>query len=83
MRVLFTENCIRKVSSVEAVPMDVGDGNIVGTQLIFKLPDGDKFEYIYKDTISLEDSAMRAADFIQQLYLKGAGNLTKEPVEKL
>lgn len=42
MRVLFAPGVVKEVISAEVVPMDIGDGKIIGTQVNFKLaPSGD------------------------------------------
>lgn len=84
MRVLFSEGCVKEVCSVEVVPMDVGDGNIMGTQINFVLaPKGDRAEYIYSQNIPIEESGQRAIDFVNALYKTGYGDFSQEPTELL
>ena len=83
MRVLFNEGVVREVISVEVKPMDVGDGQIIGTEIIFIVIGGDKLEYIYSQNVPIEESGQRAIDFVKKLYLDGKGDFTHEPVEML
>ena len=83
MRVLFNEGIVKEVSSVEVKPMDVGDGNIIGTQINFILSTGDKSEYIYSQNVSIEESGQRAVDFVKKLYENGMADFSHEPVEML
>ena len=83
MRVLFNEGVVKEVASVEVKPMDVGDGNIIGTQINFILSTGDKVEYIYSQNVSIEESGQRAVDFVKKLYTDGIADFSHEPVEQL
>jgi hypothetical protein len=83
MVVLFNEGVVKEVSSVEVKPMDVGDGKIIGTQINFILPGGDKIEYIYSQNVPIEESGQRAIDFVRKLYNDGKADFTHEPVELL
>ncbi|MCR5404503.1 MAG: hypothetical protein K6E91_11905 [Butyrivibrio sp.] len=83
MRVLFNEGVVREVISAEVKPMDVGDGQIIGTEIIFIVMGGDKLEYIYSQNVPIEESGQRAIDFVKKLYLNGIGDFTHEPVEML
>ena len=49
MRVLLSNGVVKEVVSVEVKPMDVGDGQIVGTEIVFVSANGDKNEYIYNE----------------------------------
>lgn len=83
MRVLFNEGVVKEVISVEVKPMDVGNGEIIGTQINFVLLGGDRLEYIYTQNVPIEESGQRAIDFVKKLYLNGTGDFTHEPVELL
>lgn len=83
MRVLFSEGVVKEVISVEVKPMDVGDGQIIGTQINFVLLGGDKIEYIYSQNVPIEESGQKAIDFVKRLYLNGVADFTHEPVEML
>ena len=83
MRVLFNEGVVKEIASVEVKPMDVGDGNIMGTQINFILSTGDKVEYIYSQNVSIEESGQRAVDFVKKLYTDGIADFSHEPVEQL
>ena len=83
MRVLFNAGVVKEVSTVEVKPMDVGDGKIIGTQINFVLPSGDKIEYIYSQNVPIEESGQRAIDFVRKLYTDGVADFTHEPVEML
>ncbi len=83
MLVLFNAGVVKKVSSVEVKPMDVGDGKIIGTEIIFILPSGDKLEYIYSQNVPIEESGQRAIDFVSTLYNNGKADFSHEPVEML
>ena len=83
MRVLFNEGVVKEIASVEVKPMDVGDGNIMGTQINFILSTGDKVEYIYSQNVSIEESGQRAVDFVKKLYNDGIADFSHEPVEQL
>ncbi len=84
MRVLFSDGCVKEVCSVEVIPMDVGDGNIMGTQINFILaPKGDKAEYIYSQSIPIDESGQRALDFVKKLYTDGFADFSVEPTELL
>lgn len=84
MRVLFNTGVVKEVSAAEVVPMDVGNGEIIGTQLNFVLsPSGDKIQYIYRDGISIEESGERAINFVNNLYRHGFADFSSEPVELL
>lgn len=84
MRILFAPGVVKEVAAVEVVPMDIGDGKIIGTQVNFTLtPSGDKVEYIYSQSIPIEESGQRAIDFVNSLYEKGFADFTTEPTEVL
>ncbi len=83
MRVLFAAGRIREVTDVEVVGMDVGDGQIIGTQVNFVMANGNKVEFIYNQNVPIEDSGQRAIDFVQSLYKNGYGDFSNEPVEML
>jgi hypothetical protein len=84
MRILFAPGVVKEVAAVEVVPMDIGDGKIIGTQVNFTLtPSGDKVEYIYSQSIPIEESGQRAIDFVNGLYEKGFADFTTEPTEVL
>ena len=64
--------------------MDLGDGQIIGTQINFKLsPSGDNIKYIYSEHVSLEESGERAINFVQKLFEQGYADFSSEPVEQL
>ncbi|MCR4901675.1 MAG: hypothetical protein K6A23_02365 [Butyrivibrio sp.] len=83
MRVLFDSGVVKEVNAVEVVPMDVGTGQIVGTQVNFNIATGDVVKYIYRDNVDIETSGTRALDFIQKLYTNGFADFSQEPVELL
>jgi|GEM_PF-1723009 len=84
MRILFAEGVVKEVLSAEVVPMDIGDGKIIGTQINFTLaPNGDKLEYIYSQNIPIEESGQKALDFVQALFQNGFADFSKESVEQL
>ncbi|WP_026661088.1 hypothetical protein [Butyrivibrio sp. AC2005] len=83
MRVLFAAGRVREVTDVEVVGMDVGDGQIIGTQVNFIMANGNKVEYIYSQNVSIEDSGQRAVEFVQDLYKNGFADFSQEPVEML
>ena len=84
MRVLFDTGVVKEVSSAEVVPMDVGNGDIIGTQVNFILsPSGDSLKYIYQEHISIEESGERAIGFVQKLFTQGFADFSSEPVEML
>lgn len=83
MRVLFAAGRIREVTDVEVVGMDVGDGQIIGTQVNFVMANGNKVEFIYNQNVPIEDSGQRAIEFVQSLYKNGFGDFSSEPVEML
>ena len=84
MRVLFREGLVREVCSAEVKPMDVGDGKVIGTQIDFVLsPTGDKLQYVYKDSVSLEMAGMMAMEFVKQLYTYGMADFSDQPAELL
>ena len=84
MRVLFAPGVVREVVAAEVVPMDIGDGKIIGTQVNFTLaPSGDKLEYIYSQSVPIEESGQRAIDFVNSLFEKGFADFTTEPTEVL
>ncbi len=82
MRVFFEEGVVREVCSAEVKPMDVGGGKVVGTEIDFVLaPNGDKLQYVYKDSVSLEMAGMMAMEFVKQLYTYGMADFSDQPVE--
>ena len=83
MLVLFSEGVLKDVSSVEVQPLDVGDGQISGTQINFVLTNGDELKYIYSQNVPIEESGQRAIDFVRSIYNDGKGDFTHEPVEML
>ena len=84
MRVLFGTGCVKEVAAAEVVPMDVGGGEIIGTQVNFVLsPSGDQVKYIYGEHIAIEESGERAINFVQELYKNGYADFSGEPVEEL
>ena len=84
MRILFAPGVVKEVCAAEVVPMDIGDGKIIGTQVNFTLsPSGDKVEYIYSQSVPIEESGQRAIDFVNSLYEKGYGDFSAEPTELL
>ena len=84
MRVLFSEGVVREVCSAEVKPMDVGDGNVMGTEIDFVLsPSGDKLQFVYKDSVSMEMAGMMAVEFVKQLYTYGMADFSDQPVEQL
>ncbi len=83
MRVLFGEGIVKEVSSVEVKPMDVGDGQISGTQVNFVLTSGDRIEYIYSVNVPIEESGRRAIEFVHKLYEEGRADFSHESVEML
>lgn len=83
MRVLFAAGRVREVTDVEVVGMDVGDGQIIGTQVNFIMANGNKVEYIYSQAVPLEESGQRAVEFVQDLYKNGYADFSQEVVEML
>ncbi len=83
MRVLFDSGIVKEVYSVEVVPMDVGTGQIIGTQVNFIIATGDSIKYIYRENIDIETSGTRALEFVQKLYQNGFADFSGEPVELL
>ena len=84
MRVLFDTGVVKEVASAEVVPMDVGGGEIIGTQVNFVLsPSGDSIKYIYAEHVSIEESGERALNFIKKLFEQGYADFSSEPVEQL
>ncbi len=83
MRVLFAAGRVREVTDVEVVGMDVGDGQIIGTQVNFIMANGNKIEYIYSQAVSIEESGQRAVEFVQELYKNGYADFSQEVVEML
>lgn len=84
MRILFSEGVVKEILTAEVVPMDIGSGKIIGTQVNFTLPpNGDKLEYIYSQSVPIEESGQRALEFIKKLYEQGYADFSKEPVEQL
>ena len=84
MRVLFSEGVVREVCSAEVKPMDVGGGKIVGTEIDFVLsPNGDKLQYVYQDSVSIEMAGMMAVEFVKQLYTYGMADFSDQPAEQL
>ena len=84
MRVLLSEGLLREVCSAEVKPMDVGNGNIIGTEIDFiLLPNGDKIQYVYKDSVPIEVAGMMAMEFVKQLYTYGMADFSDQPVEQL
>jgi hypothetical protein len=83
MRVLFAAGRVREVFDVEVVGMDVGDGQIIGTQVNFIMANGNKVEYIYSQDVPIEESGQRAVEFVQALYRDGFADFSQEIVEML
>ena len=84
MRVLFEEGVVREVCSAEVKPMDVGDGNVMGTEIDFVLsPNGDRLQFVYKDSVSMEMAGMMAVEFVKQLDTYGMADFSDQPVEQL
>ena len=83
MRVLFAAGRVHEVTDVEVVGMDVGDGQIIGTQVNFTLSNGNKFEFIYRQDVPIEESGQSAIDFVQSLYKNGYADFSQERVEML
>ena len=83
MMVLLSNGVVKEVVSVEVKPMDVGDGQIVGTEIVFVSANGDKNEYIYNENIPIEETGQRAIDFVNKLYKDGVADFSGEPVEKM
>jgi len=83
MRVLFDSGIVKEVNSVEVVPMDVGTGQIIGTQVNFIIATGDSIKYIYRENVDIETSGTRALEFVQKLYQNGFADFSQEPVELL
>ncbi len=83
MRVLFAAGRVREVTDVEVVGMDVGDGQIIGTQINFIMANGNKVEYIYSQDVPIEESGQRAIEFVQELYKTGIADFSQERVEML
>ncbi len=83
MRVLFAAGRVREVFDVEVVGMDVGDGQIIGTQVNFTMANGNKIEYIYSQDVPIEESGQRAVEFVQTLYRDGFADFSQEIVEML
>lgn len=83
MRVLFAAGRVHEVTDVEVVGMDVGDGQIIGTQVNFRMANGNKAEFIYSQDVPIEESGQRAIDFVQELYKTGMADFSQERVEML
>ena len=83
MRVLFAAGRVREVTDVEVVGMDVGDGQIIGTQVNFIMANGNKIEFIYSQDVPIEESGQSAIEFVQSLYKNGYGDFSQERVEML
>ncbi len=83
MRVLFAAGRIHEVTDVEVVGMDVGDGQIIGTQINFTMANGNKVEYIYSQEVPIEESGQSAIEFVQDLYRNGYADFSQERVEML
>ena len=83
MRVLFAAGRVREVFDVEVVGMDVGDGQIIGTQVNFTMANGNKVEYIYSQDVPIEESGQKAVEFVQALYRDGFADFSQEIVEML
>ncbi|MBE5842888.1 MAG: hypothetical protein E7302_01755 [Butyrivibrio sp.] len=83
MRVLFAAGRVREVTDVEVVGMDVGDGQIIGTQVNFIMANGNRVEFIYRDDVPIEESGQSAIEFVQELYKTGMADFSQERVEML
>ncbi len=83
MRVLFAAGRVREVTDVEVVGMDVGDGQIIGTQVNFIMANGNRIEFIYRDDVPIEESGQSAIEFVQELYKNGIADFSQERVEML
>ncbi len=83
MRVLFAAGRVREVTDVEVVGMDVGDGQIIGTQVNFIMANGNRVEFIYRDDVPIEESGQSAIEFVQELYKNGIADFSNERVEML
>ncbi len=83
MRVLFAAGRVREVTDVEVVGMDVGDGQIIGTQVNFIMANGNRVEFIYRDDVPIEESGQSAIEFVQELYKNGIADFSQERVEML
>ncbi len=83
MRVLFAAGRVREVTDVEVVGMDVGDGQIIGTQINFIMANGNKVEFIYSQDVPIEESGQDAIEFVQVLYKNGYADFSQQRVEML
>ncbi len=83
MRVLLGNGVVKEIVSVEVKPMDVGDGQIVGTEIVLIAANGDKNEFVYNENIPIEETGQRAIDFVNKLYKNGYADFSEEPVEKM
>ncbi|WP_026494300.1 hypothetical protein [Butyrivibrio sp. WCD3002] len=83
MRVLFAAGRVREVTDVEVVGMDVGDGQIIGTQINFIMANGNKIEFIYSQDVPIEESGQSAIEFVQELYKNGFADFSQQRVEML
>ena len=83
MRVLFAAGRVREVTDVEVVGMDVGDGQIIGTQINFIMANGNKVEFIYSQDVPIEESGQDAIEFVQALYKNGYADFSQQRVEML
>ncbi|WP_026524064.1 MULTISPECIES: hypothetical protein [unclassified Butyrivibrio] len=83
MRVLFAAGRVREVTDVEVVGMDVGDGQIIGTQINFIMANGNKIEFIYSQDVPIEESGQDAIEFVQELYKNGYADFSQQRVEML
>ena len=83
MRVLFAAGRVHEVTDVEVVGMDVGDGQIIGTQINFLLSNGNKMEFIYSQEVPIEESGQMAVEFVQELYRNGFADFSQQRVEML
>ena len=83
MRVLFAAGRVREVTDVEVVGMDVGDGQIIGTQVNIIMANGNRVEFIYRDDVPIEESGQSAIEFVQELYKNGIADFSNERVEML
>jgi hypothetical protein len=83
MRVLFAAGRVREVTDVEVVGMDVGDGQIIGTQINFIMANGNKVEFIYSQDVPIEESGQDAIEFVQELYKNGYADFSQQRVEML
>ena len=83
MRVLLRSGVVKEIISAEVKPMDVGNGEIFGTQVNFITPDGNTLEYVYNENLRLEQSGQMAVEFIDKLYKNGFADFSSEPVEQM